>query len=106
MARAKVYIDMEIPKSCDECDFARNDMLGNLRCTLGGCKADFVRDFKEDRHPYCTLTEGVCGGWLHTTKGVKCSVCGATFPRSADVEPLEFCFCPHCGADMRGEQDG
>lgn len=41
------------------------------------------------------------GTWIYTPTeplGYTCSVCGKGCCR--------FNFCPHCGADMRGEQDG
>lgn len=39
---------------------------------------------------------------------VKCSVCGFIGIGNYDqyLEPLEFNYCPNCGADMRGEEDG
>lgn len=34
----------------------------------------------------------------------KCSACGTPFELPMDVVPSSvFCFCPHCGADMRGD---
>lgn len=52
-------------------------------------------------------TEREKGEWVNE----RCSVCGARKPRSEIkyngevvwAEPNEVNFCPHCGADMRGE---
>ena len=36
----------------------------------------------------------------------ECSQCNYKFAMGAYFEPDEWKFCPNCGADMRGEQDG
>ena len=37
----------------------------------------------------------------------KCTVCGTPFELPMEVVPSSvFCYCPHCGADMRGEDNG
>ena len=40
----------------------------------------------------------------------ECDVCGFTIDGSGCIDPEEYRdiyrFCPNCGADMRGEQDG
>ena len=36
----------------------------------------------------------------------ECSQCNYKFAMGAYFEPDEWKFCPYCGADMRGEQDG
>ena len=47
------------------------------------------------------------GKWIKTisengiTSAVRCSECGFE-----DNRYMLFRYCPHCGADMRGEQDG
>ena len=47
------------------------------------------------------------GRWLHKWSGdgsvwleQNCSECGVTF----EEEPINYNFCPHCGADMREEK--
>lgn len=39
---------------------------------------------------------------------VKCSVCGFRGIGNYDqyLEPADFNYCPNCGADMRGAEDG
>lgn len=37
----------------------------------------------------------------------KCTVCNTPFELPMDVVASSvFCYCPHCGADMRGEDNG
>lgn len=60
------------------------------------------------------VRENVRGEWLSKNLDnfrkyeVICSVCGARFIGNYDAydEPYDFNFCPNCGAEMRGEQDG
>lgn len=65
---------------------------------------DTVREILE-RLP--TIEERKTGKWIHerlasTTGGsypiVRCSVCQGTIPMEWETH-----YCPHCGADMRGE---
>lgn len=52
-----------------------------------------------------------CGRWVYyKNNGIwdihKCTVCNTPFELPMDVVPSSvFCYCPHCGADMRGEQN-
>lgn len=50
------------------------------------------------------------GQWLNIDESEKwkCSVCGRMmwFSPRLGVKPSDYNFCPNCGADMRGEQDG
>ena len=46
------------------------------------------------------------GEWLfypNIPKDMYCSICGMDFEINTDSKYL-FNFCPHCGADMRGEK--
>ena len=51
------------------------------------------------------------GKWIYyKNNGIwdihKCTVCGTPFELPMDVVPSSvFCYCPHCGADMRGEAE-
>ena len=48
------------------------------------------------------------GKWLPENRTMDafwvCSVCG--FPSEAHAANILYNFCPHCGADMRADQDG
>ena len=54
-----------------------------------------------------TIEERKRGKWIKTisengiTSAVRCSECGFE-----DNRYMLFRYCPNCGADMRGEQDG
>lgn len=55
------------------------------------------------------------GEWVQYIHSIKCSVCNEKFfcsdeeENCQDYEPcndFNFNFCPHCGADMRGDDNG
>lgn len=57
------------------------------------------------------------GKWIETeenhgfddevrNKALACSVCRVAFRISDYAQIEDFRYCPNCGADMRGEQDG
>lgn len=59
----------------------------------------------------CTPTvepERKKGRWININDSEKyqCSECGVTmwFPKSLDVTPDTYIFCPHCGAEMTEEK--
>lgn len=59
----------------------------------------------------CTPTiepERKIGRWININDSEKyqCSECGITmwFPKSLDVTPDTYIFCPHCGAEMTEEK--
>ena len=67
--------------------------------------------------PPADVREVVRGEWKETTESIgweevscaECSVCGETFvlgDYAMDDIKLGFNYCPNCGADMRGEEDG
>ena len=45
------------------------------------------------------------GSWIDSGYGVKCSLCEEWYPH-APIARNQLSFCPNCGADMRGEQNG
>ena len=62
--------------------------------------------------PTAEVSEIVHGKWIDTPLDrykkleSKCSICGWTGVSNYDsyVDVYDFCFCPHCGADMRDEE--
>lgn len=54
------------------------------------------------RHGHWETIEGWDGDELY-----RCSECGAEFVLiDGTPKDNDYWFCPHCGADMRGEQNG
>ena len=62
------------------------------------------------------VRENVRGEWihkythesLHDRTGIWCSACGRDALQDSEgyyIEDCETDFCPHCGADMRGEKN-
>lgn len=59
------------------------------------------------RVPVADVRENVKGEWLSgDCMGASCSKCGEYFSFRTFSEVHNFNFCPNCGADMRGKQDG
>ena len=67
--------------------------------------------------PAADVRENVRGEWihkythesLHDRTGIWCSACGRDALQDSEgyyIEDCETDFCPHCGADLRGEKDG
>ena len=56
-------------------------------------------DVRENVHGHWDIVEMKKGEWWHT-----CSECKATW--GSDDGKLDFKFCPNCGTDMQGAQDG
>ena len=59
--------------------------------------------------PTADVRENVKGEWINKNKGIwntlpvyQCSVCGDYDTRYQDTDN----FCPNCGADMRGKENG
>lgn len=74
-------------------------------------------DFKElhggkrslliDTAPTADVRENVRGEWLSgDCMGASCSKCGEYFSFRTFSEVHNFNFCPNCGADMRGDNNG
>ena len=74
---------------------------------------EFCKDI--DEQPTIERTERKTGHWIISDdrNWKTCSECGADVDVSMGLgifvdndEVSEMCFCPNCGADMRGEIDG
>ena len=69
----------------------------------------YVRDFIIGA-PTADVRENVRGKWLrkfesHRWVNNTCSNCG--WAKIVDIHvSLDYNYCPYCGADMRGEEDG
>lgn len=67
------------------------------------------------RFPTADVRENVTGNWIKRIdnldygliefEGFECSLCGVKIWKD-DYENVEFKFCPNCGADMRGDNNG
>lgn len=81
----------------DAKDYARHAMAKGLN----------VLEYLDDV-PAANFRPVVRGRWIdamqscHDSPHVKCSVCGEYYWRYFK----KFNFCPNCGADMRGKDDG
>jgi len=61
----------------------------------------------EDIEPSTDVVKMVHGEWIYDGHHRRCNRCGTYFcntDREGDTIPNNF--CPNCGADMRGEQNG
>ena len=57
--------------------------------------------------PTADVKEVVRGEWAEGFYGIECSNCGreVVYHEGGDGRWHYECFCPHCGADMRGEKN-
>lgn len=64
-----------------------------------------------DTEPTADVRENIKGEWIRRDSryvgwiSFNCSVCGETLELDRETSS-DFKYCPFCGADMRGEQDG
>ena len=79
--------------SCQECPFLKDPLYG-------GCRVDdFIMAL-----PPADVRPVARGQWERTSKSLMaCSVCGNCV---VDDRISGMFFCPNCGADMRGDEDG
>lgn len=104
--------DMEMPKNCAVCRLER-DLFGRAVCfgfedERALHKDDLPPPGSDERRPsWCPLIEQKTGKWVfgideetneQDLKAWTCSVCNEKYPWQPN-------FCPHCGADMRGDCD-
>ncbi len=60
-----------------------------------------------DEQPTADVRPNVRGNWVKLYAGnYKCSECGDWWSNDDNEMVEDFKFCPNCGADMRGEQEG
>jgi len=111
--------DMEMPKDCMECMFC-NHIKSNDYGTYGDCailgdkeRMNLLLHQKHSDCPLIDIEERKVGKWLYdkTSQNWRCSVCNETpktmgFCGTSDFMKKEFTFCNHCGAKMRGAENG
>lgn len=101
------YIDADLLKE----NHLMSDDCNNCEQNPIACEYDYEytkKDFCEwiDNEPTANVRENVYGEWLKGThKGTHfvdsvCSNCGKAY----SLYPLNYNFCPDCGADMRKRQ--
>lgn len=78
---------------------------------FGEYHEDYVEKRVVDKMPTIEARPVVRGEWIHDsyTHRNRCSVCEAYQPYDTVGDYIDYwdCdFCPNCGADMRGEEDG
>lgn len=103
--------EMKMPQSCGECHFLSYPFNVPV-CSV--TKEIFtipynrsLRQVLQERKTNCPLEE-VTGEMRHGrwkniySDNYKCSVCGAWYRSD---EPIDFVYCPNCGAKMVNEDD-
>ena len=105
-----IQIDMEMPGKCSECRFniktGGYSKDGNL-VAVDFCSLQYqgYEQGNEDRPEWCPLKEAAAGHWIHSRCDMyECSECGRTHT-SFDIGECDAKFCPHCGADMREDNE-
>lgn len=92
--------NMEKPINCQHCIFA--DYEGRF------CYAAKEYIPMLGMPNFCPITEQKKGKWIKMSDadGIywACSECGEDIPRTESIDKINF--CPNCGADMRGEENG
>ena len=77
----------------------------NIRSNVNKC-LEIVNN-----QPTADVRENIKGEWIRRDSryvgwiSFNCSVCGETLELDRETSS-DFKYCPFCGADMRGEQDG
>ena len=99
---AVIVTDMEMPVSCNCCDFAQR--LDNMRTFCVRKPFEVPTDDTHGKRPdYCPLKERKTAHWVFgNTMGhswMKCSECCV----SQSGQTGCWTYCPNCGAEMKGE---
>lgn len=109
-----VRIDMDMPKSCMECDYCYKTNIGSV--CMNGDHYEYVDRYTESRHPGCPLIDVKKGEWIEREvicdnpkaivewQSAKCSVCGRYHTTPYMYYFQRYNYCPNCGADMREDR--
>lgn len=112
-----VYIDMNMPKSCDKCklchfgymaDMADKVMITGMTCQLTEGLEISLAYTRHERYPYCPLKPENVGTWermsdlsANEDDRYKCSCCGNIVHHSDKTNLYTFNgWCGRCGARM------
>ena len=107
-----VIRNMEIPNDCLHCKLSYMNSDSSriwIVCKITGISIPDNEAVKEGRTFLCPLKEApddiVHGKWIRVQDDLcECSACRKYWIDFGDA--YDFNFCPHCGADMRGEDNG
>ncbi len=101
----------EIPcRRCDSPD-CKGCNIYTLATALQQGKFEPLMDGNRTVHIAASVRENVTGEWIEDRTDIVCPKCHATYSdeivfmnRNMLVEPLKY--CPNCGAEMTGGNDG
>lgn len=104
-----INVDSLIPETVDEVEYGGDDgrRLYSRKITVYSKK-------QIDEAPTADVVEVMHGEWIMINEQLaKCSVCGGYESTNGKdktgkgvIFKMQKKFCPHCGADMRGESNG
>lgn len=90
---------------------ALNKRLSALSKRMGSNFNTFTVLSEINKFPAASVRENVKAQWIEDRTEIVCSKCNTRFSdeivfmnRNMEDEPLKY--CPNCGADMRGTEDG
>ncbi len=104
--------DMEMPKGCQRCRYFQKHLFGNgldysYSCLFGATEFPYpwIRQMEERASdcPLIELEERKVGKWIKTGGSFRCSEC-VVMPEFKDIRRLKY--CPNCGAEMKGYENG
>ena len=95
-----IQVDIEMPQNCYNCPM----LYDGMGCIITGEGVDW-NDYDKKRLDTCPVKEKKKGHWIHSRCDMyECSECGRIYT-SFEIGECDAEFCPHCGADMRGDDD-
>ena len=107
--------DMEMPKSCSNCDFCVEDKYADMTCVLLGSEweeTDYNDNHIDENCPLVEIEERKVGKWIYdkTSQNWRYSECNETpktlgYVGTSAFMKEHFEFCNHCGAEMKGTED-
>lgn len=104
-----IQIDMDMPKTCDDCPFHIYHSGKNYVCVATPLFYPMnLANYKDGRKDFCPLIEVAQeprkGHWIdcdvsdgYSADGYDCSVCGVN-------SEYVTSYCPNCGAKMESEE--